>query len=409
MPVFVEDPSQFSKERLKSELIAHNVDLPPPESKKHAYVELYLKHVRTNGTDFSSDEEEDHFNANAEKEEAADMVDLSLLTDDQLKAKLLQYGVKAGPIVASTRGLYEKKLKKLLDSSAQTSQHRINGTGDAGLYSDSEEEAEREEDEDKDSDSEQLRSETVSRTETSKTGSRVGVFSNSRDFYPRCFVPSTGFVNGKIQHKSLNSTQNGSLGQSGSQCRSFSITQMVEEMENRFSSQSKQSEIERRSGQRSKQTVDSRDLRDYMRLDKDTMTGRSLCLTSPSTHKKKTVREPVTDVLSEMFPDTAKTPTGIYATKRRPIKGAAGRPVQFKYPEMPLLSPTTLERQEIQQRLVPLWVQIMVFLLVACLLFLIYSSIEEPLSSPFTALFDGLHDAALISTSQDSPATDDTA
>ncbi|ROL53252.1 N-fatty-acyl-amino acid synthase/hydrolase PM20D1.1 [Anabarilius grahami] len=304
MPVFVEDPSQFSKERLKSELIAHNVDLPPPESKKHAYVELYLKHVRTNGTDFSSDEEEDHLNASAKKEEAADMVDLSLLTDDQLKAKLLQYGVKAGPIVASTRALYEKKLKKLLDSSAQTSQHRINGTGDAGLYSDSEEEAEREEDEDKDSDSEQLRSETVTRTETSKTGSR---------------------------------------------------------MENRFSSQSKQSEIERRSGQRSEQTVDSRDL-----------------------------REPVTDVLSEMFPDTAKTPTGIYATKRRPIKGAAGRPVQFKYPEMPLLSPTTLERQEIQQRLVPLWVQIMVFLLVACLLFLIYSSIEEPLSSPFTALLDVL-------------------
>lgn len=28
----------------------------------------------------------------------------------------------------------------------------------------------------------------------------------------------------------------------------------------------------------------------YMRLDKDTMTGRSLCLTSPSAHKKKTVR-----------------------------------------------------------------------------------------------------------------------
>lgn len=63
MPVFVEDPSQFSKERLKSELIAHNVDLPPPESKKHAYVELYLKHVTTNSTDFSSDEEEDHLNA----------------------------------------------------------------------------------------------------------------------------------------------------------------------------------------------------------------------------------------------------------------------------------------------------------------------------------------------------------
>uniref|UniRef100_A0A673M5P2 Lamina-associated polypeptide 2-like n=1 Tax=Sinocyclocheilus rhinocerous TaxID=307959 RepID=A0A673M5P2_9TELE len=305
MPVFVEDPALFSKERLESELIAHNVDLPPPESKKHAYVELYLKHERTNSTDFSSDEEEGHLTGSAEKEEAAKMVDLGLLTDDQLKAKLLQYGVKAGPIVASTRALYEKKLKRLLDSSAQASQHRVNGIRDAGLYSDNEEE---------DSESEQLRSETMARTETSKTASKTGTFSQSRDFYPRCFVPSAGFIN-----------------------------------------------------------------------------------------------KPVTDVLSEMFPDTAKTPTGIYATKRRPIKGAAGRPVQFKYPEMPLLSPTTLERQEIQQRLVPLWVQIVVFLLVVCLLYLIYASMEEPLSNPFTALLEGLQEAALIYTSEDQSTTDATA
>ncbi|XP_016404714.1 lamina-associated polypeptide 2-like isoform X3 [Sinocyclocheilus rhinocerous] len=371
MPVFVEDPALFSKERLESELIAHNVDLPPPESKKHAYVELYLKHERTNSTDFSSDEEEGHLTGSAEKEEAAKMVDLGLLTDDQLKAKLLQYGVKAGPIVASTRALYEKKLKRLLDSSAQASQHRVNGIRDAGLYSDNEEE---------DSESEQLRSETMARTETSKTASKTGTFSQSRDFYPRCFVPSAGFINGKIQHKSSNATQNGSLSQSGSPYRSFSITQMVEQIETRFSPQSKQTEIERRSGQRSEQMVDSRAL-----------------------------RKPVTDVLSEMFPDTAKTPTGIYATKRRPIKGAAGRPVQFKYPEMPLLSPTTLERQEIQQRLVPLWVQIVVFLLVVCLLYLIYASMEEPLSNPFTALLEGLQEAALIYTSEDQSTTDATA
>ncbi|XP_059383552.1 LEM domain-containing protein 1 isoform X8 [Carassius carassius] len=379
MPVFVEDPALFSKERLKSELMAHNVDLPPPESKKHAYVELYLKHVRTNTTDFSSDEEEDHLSGSAEKEEKAEMVDLGLLTDDQLKAKLLQYGVKAGPIVASTRALYEKKLKRLMDSSAQASQHRVNGTRDAGLYSDNEEEDGREEEEDKDSsESEQLRSDTMARTETSKTASR-----------------------GKIQHKSSEAIQNESLSQSGSPYRSFSITQMVEEIETRFSPQSKQTEIERRSGSGSKQTVDSRVLRDFMRLDKDTMTGRSLCLTSPSSHQKLTVTEPVTDVLSEMFPDTARTPTGIYATKRRPIKGAAGRPVQFKYPEMPLLSPTTLERQEIQQRLVPLWVQIMVFLLVVCMLYLIYASMEEPLSNTFTDLLEDLQEAALIFTSED--------
>ncbi|XP_052449843.1 LEM domain-containing protein 1 isoform X2 [Carassius gibelio] len=402
MPVFVEDPALFSKERLKSELMAHNVDLPPPESKKHAYVELYLKHVRTNTTDFSSDEEEDHLGGSAEKEEKAKMVDLGLLTDDQLKAKLLQYGVKAGPIVASTRALYEKKLKRLMDSSAQASQHRVNGTRDAGLYSDNEEEDGREEDEDKESsESEQLRSDTMARTETSKTASRTGTVSQSRDFYPRCFLPSAGFINGKIQHKSSDATQNESLSQSGSPYRSFSITQMVEEIETRFSPQSKQTEIERRSGSRSKQTVDSRVLRDFMRLDKDTMTGRSLCLTSPSSHQKLTVTVTVTDVLSEMFPDTARTPTGIYATKRRPIKGAAGRPVQFKYPEMPLLSPTSLERQEIQQRLVPLWVQIVVFLLVVCMLYLIYASMEEPLSNTFTDLLEDLQEAALIFTSED--------
>lgn len=60
MPVFSEDPSQFSKERLKSELIAHNVALPPTDSKKQEYLELYLKNVDTkNAADFSSDEEEE--------------------------------------------------------------------------------------------------------------------------------------------------------------------------------------------------------------------------------------------------------------------------------------------------------------------------------------------------------------
>ncbi|XP_056588245.1 LEM domain-containing protein 1 isoform X1 [Triplophysa dalaica] len=282
MPVFVEDPAQFSKERLKSELIANNVALPPAESNKHVYLELYLKNVKTNSPDFSSDEEDDSLNDNAEKEEVSDMVDLHLLTDDQLKARLIQYGVKPGPIVASTRALYEKKLHRLMEGPAQTSQHKFNGTAETGQYSDSEEDVE----EDKESESEKLRSETLSQTESIKTASR----------------------------------------------------------------------------------------------------------------------EPMSDVLSEMFPDCAKTPTGIYATKRRPIKGAAGRPVQFKYPEMPLLSPTTLERQEIQQRLVPLWVQIVVFILVACLLYIIYSSMEEPLSNPFSALLDGLQEIpGLISSTQDTP------
>lgn len=59
MPLFVENPSQFSKQRLKSELISHNVELPPAESEKPVYLEVYMKHVgNKNSADFSSDEEE---------------------------------------------------------------------------------------------------------------------------------------------------------------------------------------------------------------------------------------------------------------------------------------------------------------------------------------------------------------
>nr|XP_055044051.1 LEM domain-containing protein 1 isoform X6 [Misgurnus anguillicaudatus] len=316
MPAFIEDPAQFSVERLKSELIANNVELPPADSKKRVYLELYLTSVKTNSPDFSSDEEDDGLVGDVENEEVSDMVDLHQLTDDQLKAMLLQYGVKAGPIV-------------------ETEQHL---------------------------------SKTASQTETSTS-------------------------RGKTRHTSASDTsKNGSLILIESPCRSFSISQMVEEIENRFSPQSKQTEIERRSGQRSDYVANGKTSQDFMRLNKDTMTGRSLCLMSPPSHQKQTVTDSATDVLTELFPDTAKTPTGIYATKRRPIKGAAGRPVQFKYPEMPLLSPTTLERQEIQQRLVPLWVQILVFLLVACLLYIIYLSMEEPPSNPFTPLLDGLYE-----------------
>ena len=59
MPVFVEDPTQFSKQRLKSVLISHNVELPPGENKKEVYLDLYMKHVwNKSNADFSSDDED---------------------------------------------------------------------------------------------------------------------------------------------------------------------------------------------------------------------------------------------------------------------------------------------------------------------------------------------------------------
>ncbi|XP_062871497.1 LEM domain-containing protein 1 isoform X2 [Trichomycterus rosablanca] len=305
MPVFMQNPAQFSIERLKSELISHRVKLPPVGSEKNVYVELYMKHVGNNNSpDFSSDEEEQVYNGNEEENEEeeedydddrrddSDMVDLSSLTDDQLKCKLLQYGVKPGPIVGSTRALYERKLQRLM---THDSQHSVNNKAGIGKYSDSEEEEEEEEDEDE-SGSEQQGPDSVSHT-TSK------------------------------QNK----------------------------IENRLSPQSKLKDTERRSSQ--------------------------------TPVKNAAQWEEVTDILTELFPDAAVTPTGITATKRRAIKGAAGRPVQFKYPETPM-SPTTLERREIQQRLVPLWVQLVVFLFVVALLYFIYILMEEQSENPFSSLLN---------------------
>lgn len=58
MPL-LEDPARLSKSRLKSELLAHNVALPPANSRKDVYVELHLKHIRQkDAAEFSSDEED---------------------------------------------------------------------------------------------------------------------------------------------------------------------------------------------------------------------------------------------------------------------------------------------------------------------------------------------------------------
>ncbi|XP_030623568.1 LEM domain-containing protein 1 [Chanos chanos] len=306
MPVFVEDPSQFSKQRLKAELITHNVELPARESKKEVLLELYLKHVGVKPTaDFSSDEEEDQVqNGNDEGDKPdPDMTDLSLLTDEQLKVKLLKYGVKAGPIVDSTRSLYEKKLQRLMEPAPEV---KLNGTGDAGQYSDSEEEQD-EEEEDEQEAPEQSDPETV--TELDSAANQLKRSPGSGE----CSYADS------------------------STCSTFSITQLVEQ-------------------------------------------GSLLVAVVTASKCPLTVigftLEPANDLLKEMFPDAEVTPFGISATRRRPIRGAAGRPVQFKYP-LPDFSPASVERKEISRRLVPLWIQTVIFLIVSSLLFLIYMTFEE--------------------------------
>ncbi|XP_048873038.1 LEM domain-containing protein 1 isoform X4 [Brienomyrus brachyistius] len=322
MPSFVEEPARLSKRRLRQELAA--------DGGKEAYTGRCRRHVAPSpGAGFSSDEDEGQGPAGDGGEEAGiqdegqnqelEVMDVSQLTDTELKARLLQYGVNVGPIVASTRTLYEKKLRVLLKP---VSQPPLNGAGYAAQYSDVEE------DEDDDADDEE------------------------HDY--------------------------GSVHAGGH-------LEADEEQD---------------------QVGDSPDL----------MKDRNATSKSPAFSPKPSVfrpqfkaNEPVSDILMEMFPGTERTPTGISATCRRPIKGAAGRPVQFKYPDTPS-SPGTKERRELQRHLVPKWIQMLVFLLVAFLFYLIFSAMQDALDRPSTVLLDRSgHEGELLgnlssfATSEDPP------
>ncbi|KAL2775878.1 thymopoietin isoform alpha [Daubentonia madagascariensis] len=187
MPEFLEDPSVLTKDKLKSELVANNVTLPAGEQRKDVYVQLYLQHLTARNRpplaaganskgppDFSSDEEREPTpvlgsGAAAGRSRAAvgrkatkktdkprledkDDLDVTELTNEDLLDQLVKYGVNPGPIVGTTRKLYEKKLLKLreqgtesrsstplptISSSAENT--RQNGSNDSDRYSDNEE------------------------------------------------------------------------------------------------------------------------------------------------------------------------------------------------------------------------------------------------------------------------------
>ncbi|XP_013872577.1 thymopoietin b [Austrofundulus limnaeus] len=136
MAEFLEDPSVLTKDKLKNELAANNVPLPSGEHKKEVYVQLYLKNLTVLNNKksppadtFSSDEElpapvvSNRSRSGRKATRKTDKprteeVEVTDLTDEELKQQLAKHGVDTGPIVASTRKVYEKKLQKLLDEPA---------------------------------------------------------------------------------------------------------------------------------------------------------------------------------------------------------------------------------------------------------------------------------------------------
>ncbi|XP_068611192.1 lamina-associated polypeptide 2, isoforms beta/gamma-like [Brachionichthys hirsutus] len=271
MPKHLDEPSSLTKERLKGELLAHSGELPSGNATEDVYVQLYRKNRTAQNRDgpspvldaLYSDEElpppvvssrsrSSGRKAIRERDEAQpEQLDVSSLTDQALRDQLLQKSAHVGPIVASTRKLYEKQLLKLLDARRIVPELVLkeapvnhNGNAESELYSDKEDEVTREPE-----------AEPVPVVERRLRGRGGAAHSHSRQSDP---------VGGAAH------------------------------------SHSRQS-----------------DPRDKI----------------PASDRNPKVRE---DVLKELFPNNVNSPTGITATCRRPIKGAAGRPA----------TPTALWRDE---------------------------------------------------------------
>ncbi|XP_059967795.1 thymopoietin isoform X3 [Mesoplodon densirostris] len=333
MPEFLEDPSVLTKEKLKSELVANNVTLPAGEQRKDVYVQLYLQHLTARNRpplaaganskgppDFSSDEEREPTPvlgsgaAAAGRSRAAvgrkatkktdkprledkDDLDVTELSNEDLLDQLVKYGVNPGPIVGTTRKLYEKKLLKL----------REHGT-------------------------------------ESRSSTPLPAISSSVE----------------------NTRQNGSNDS------------------DRYSDNDEDSKIE-------------------LKLEKrEPLKGRAK---TPVTLKQRRVehnqvgekteeRRVERDILKEMFPFEAATPTGISASCRRPIKGAAGRPLELsdfrmeesfssKYISKYVPLADVKSEKTKKGRSIPMWIKILLFVVIAFFLFLVYQAMETNQGNPF--------------------------
>uniref|UniRef100_A0A8C8XJ80 Thymopoietin n=1 Tax=Panthera leo TaxID=9689 RepID=A0A8C8XJ80_PANLE len=364
MPEFLEDPSVLTKEKLKSELVANNVTLPVGEQRKDVYVQLYLQHLTARNRpplaaganskgppDFSSDEEREPTPvlgsgaAVAGRSRAAvgrkatkktdkprledkDDLDVTELTNEDLLDQLVKYGVNPGPIVGTTRKLYEKKLLKLREQgtesrsstplptiSSSAENMRQNGSNDSDRYSDNEE---------------------GKKKEHKKVKS-------TRDFVPFSELPTAPsggfFQDSKIELK-----------------------------------------LEKREPLKGRA--------------KTPVTLKQRRVEHNQVGEKTEERRIERDILKEMFPFEASTPTGISASCRRPIKGAAGRPLELsdfrmeesfssKYvPKYVPLADVKSEKTK-KGRSIPMWIKILLFVIVAIFLFLVYQAMETNQGNPF--------------------------
>uniref|UniRef100_A0A8C8ZRI8 Thymopoietin n=1 Tax=Prolemur simus TaxID=1328070 RepID=A0A8C8ZRI8_PROSS len=420
MPEFLEDPSVLTKDKLKSELVANNVTLPAGEQRKDVYVQLYLQHLTARNRpplaaganskgppDFSSDEEREPtpvlgsgaaaagrsratVGRKATKKtdkprlEDKDDLDVTELTNEDLLDQLVKYGVNPGPIVGTTRKLYEKKLLKLreqgtesrsstplptISSSAENT--RQNGSNDSDRYSDNEEDSKIELKLEK-------REPLKGRAKTPVTLKQRRVEHNQS--YSQVGITETDWTSGSSKGGPLQA-------------------------------------LTRESTRGSRRTPRKRvETSEHFRIDgavisESTPIAETIMASSNETlvvnrvtgnFKHATPILPITE-FSDIPRRTPKKPltraegaelSFLGGVCRRPIKGAAGRPLELsdfrmeesfssKYvPKYVPLADVKSEKTK-KGRSIPMWIKILLFVVVAVFLFLVYQAMETNQGNPF--------------------------
>ncbi|XP_078534103.1 thymopoietin isoform X5 [Lissotriton helveticus] len=461
MPEFLEDPSVLTKDKLKSELLANSVALPAGDQRKDVYVQLYRKHltVRNKGKsrDFSSDEEREATPARGRPKKATkktdkprpeeqDDFDVTGLSNEDLKEELIKYGLNPGPIMGSTRKVYEKKLLKLKEDSdvppppqavsSTAEESKQNGNTDSDQYSDDDDPEiilkfeKREPLKGRQKAQVNLKhirveqnqtfsGEAVTEASWTSSSTKIGLLPTiARDTAPvsrrtsrkRVEAAEQSFdeaiISGSIPiTETLRSSSNQTVVHSDYE--KYESRQVGNKVTGNFQqaaslrSVSDFSELPRRTPKKTLTT----DEEAKNRIDDDEMPKkmRQLKMTTFVTPVKAQVLEKTAteerrsnkDILKEMFPYEASTPTGISVSCRRPIKGAAGRPVQLSEYKMEesysgkyVPKYTTLVDSKPQLakkgRSLPVWIKIILFVLVAVFLFLVYQAMETNEGNPFT-------------------------
>ncbi|XP_073507684.1 thymopoietin isoform X5 [Phyllobates terribilis] len=430
MAEYLEDPSVLTKDKLKNELIANKVVLPSGEQRKDVYVQLYRLHLssRNRATpDFSSDEERESTpvrgrgrppGRKATKKtdkptvEGNNEQDITSLSNEALRGELIKYGVKAGPVLDSTRKVYEQKLSKVKEQQEVTSiaphvadlstaDNKQNGNTDSGQYSDIDEPRTDQTFEPREPIRSKPKAQVTSRSKRLEQNENISGDSFSE--LPKMLESEKG---GRLQAVSKESTN---VARRTPRKRVVATdptdetaSSEVAPISETILASSNTTLVDYQVTENFKHSNALRSVSEFTDLSRRTPKKQLISekiIEKTFTEEKREGR----DILKEMFPYESSTPTGISASCRRPIKGAAGRPFSvkdfkdYKLDESYSTKYISKYQPVIEEkptkgksgRSIPIWIKLLILLILAVLSFLVYQTMESNEGNPIMQWFQG--------------------